>query len=188
MTATAPNPAAEAAPMAHTPDMRPDPPAEAAAAAEPAAARARTRRWAIVGDSPLLTVLATAAAALLTALCAVAVALLILTLNSINNRLDRLEDAMADGFAAQNVKIDELDAKIDEVDRRLSAQIAELDRKLTAKIDEVYRRLSAQIAELDRRLTALIAGLNMTDEVDAALEGRLLDSEPAAAGPGGAPG
>ena len=154
MTATAPNPAAEATPMAHTPDSRPDPPAEATAAAEPAAAGARTRRWAILGDNPLQTVLATAV-----------VALLLFILNDHSNRLDRLEDAVADGFAAQNAKIDELDAKIDEVDRRLTAQIAELDRKLTA----------------------LIAALNKTDEVDAALAGRLLNSKPAAAGPGGAP-
>lgn len=151
--------------MTRTPDMQSEPPAEATAV-EPATAGARSRRWAILGDNPLLTVLGTGAAALLTVLGTVAVALLIFTLNSIDNRLGRLEDAMADGFAAQNVKIDELDAKIDEVDRRLSAQIAELDRKLTA----------------------LIAALNKTDEVDAALEGRLLDSEPAAAGPGGAPG
>lgn len=148
MTATAPSTAAEATPMAHTPDNRPDPPAEATASAAPAAAGARTRRWDILGDNPLQTVLATAV-----------VALLLFILNSHSNRLDRLERVVADGFAAQ-------DAKIDEVDRRLTAQITELDRKLTA----------------------LIAALNKTDEVDAAVEGRLLDSEPPAAVPEGAPG
>ena len=147
MTAIAPNHTAEANPMAHTPDMRTDPPAEAAAA-EPAAAGARSRRWAILGDNPLQTVLATAV-----------VALLLFILNDHSNRLGRLEDTVAEGFAAQ-------DAKIDEVDRRLTAQIADLDRKLTA----------------------LIAALNKTDEVDAAIEGRLLDSEPAVARPDDAPG
>lgn len=52
------------------------------------------------------------------------------------------------------------------------------------KIDE----LDAKVDELDRKLTGLIAGLNMTDQVDAALEGRLLDSESAVAGPDGEPG
>ena len=157
MTATAPNPAAEAIPMAHTPDLRPDPPQEPAAA-EPAAAVARPRRWAVLGDNPLLTLVVTGAATVLTVLGTVAVALLLFILNDHSNRLDRIEDTVANGFAAQ-------DAKIDGVDRRLTAQIAGLDRKLTA----------------------LIAGLNMADEVDAALEGRLLDSEPTVAGPDGDP-
>lgn len=165
MTATAPNPAAEATQMAHTPDMRPDPPAEAIAA-EPAAAGARTRRWAVLGDNPLLTVLATGTAALLTVLGTVAVALLLFILNDHSNRLDRLEDIVANGFAAQDAKIDAL------------------DRRLTAKIDE----FDAKFDELNLKLTALIAALNMTDEVDAALEGRLLGSESAVTEPGGAPG
>ena len=166
MTATAPTTAAQMTQMADTPDPRPDPSAAATAAAEPAGAR----RWAILGDNPLLTLVGTGAAAVLTVLGAVAVALLLFILDDHSNRLDRLEDTVADGFAAQ-------DAKIDELDRKLTALMAELDRKLTA-----------QIAELDRRLTALIRGLNMADEVDAALEGRLRDSESAAAGPDGEPG
>ena len=151
MTATAPNPAAEATPMAQTPDMRPDPPAEATAAAEPAAARARTRRWTTLGDYPLQTVLAAAV-----------VALLVFSLTSNRSRIDRLED-----------KVDALDAKIDK-------RFAEQDAKFDA--------LDAKFDELNLKLTALIAGLNMTDEVDAALEGRLLDSEPEVADPDGAPG
>ncbi len=91
MTATAPNTAAQATPMAHTPDMRPDPPAE------PAAAEARFRQWAILGDNPLLTLVGTGAAAVLTVLGTVAVALLLFTLNSMSDRLDRLEDTVAAG-------------------------------------------------------------------------------------------
>jgi len=143
VTATTPSTAAQATPMTHTPDMRPDPPAEATAA-EPAAAGARLRRWAILGDNPLLTLVGTGAAAVLTVLGTVAVALLIFTLNSMGDCLDRLEDTMVAGFAAQEAKFDEVDEKI---------------------------------AELDRKLTALIAALNMTDELDAALEGRILDLE-----------
>lgn len=59
------------------------------------------------------------------------------------------------GFAEQDAKIDALDAKIDEI---------------------------------NLKLTALIAALNKTVEVDAAIEGRLLDSEPDADDPGAVPG
>lgn len=106
---------------------------------------------------------------LLTILGTVAAGLLISTLNGIDNRLSRLEDKVDAGFAAIDARFAEQDAKI-----------AELDLKL-----------STQIAELDRKLTALIAALNASDEIEAALEGRLLDSgtgdaEPSA--PGSAPG
>jgi len=125
VTATTPSTAAQATPMAHTPDMRPDPPAEATAA-EAAAAGARLRRWAILGDNPLLTLVGTGAAAVLTVLGTVAVALLIFTLNSMSDRLDRLEDTMVAGFAAQQAKFDEVDEKIAELDRKLTALIAAL--------------------------------------------------------------
>ena len=65
-------------------------------------------------------------------------------------------------------RIDRLEDKIDALDAKIDRRFAEQD----AKIDEI-----------NLKLTALIAALNMTDEVDAALEGRLLDSEP-----DGAPG
>lgn len=136
MTATT----AEPTQMAHTPDPRPDPPA----AAETDAAEAGGRRWAILGDHPLLTALAT-----------LAVALLVLAFAQIHNRIDRLEDTMNIRFAEQDAKIDALDAKIDEI---------------------------------NLKLTALIAALIKTVEVDAAIEGRLLDSEPEADDPGAVPG
>ena len=145
MTATAPRTAAEATPMAHTPDNRPDPPAEAIAA-EPAAAGTQSRRWAILGDNPQATV----APALLTVMGAVVVALLMLMFNSINSRIDRLEGRVV---------------------------------ALEAKMDRRFAEQDAKIDEINLKLTALIAALNKTDEVDAAIEGRLLDSEP-----GGAPG
>ena len=135
MTATAPIPAAEATPMAHTPEPS-DPPAEAASSAAPAAAAARTRRWAVLGENPLQTVLATAV-----------VALLLFILNDHSSRLGRIED-----------KFDALEAQIDK-------RFAEQDAKLEA--------LDAKFDELNLKLTALIAALNKTDEIDAALEGRL---------------
>ena len=102
---------------------------------------------------------------LLTILGTATVGLLIFTLTRTENRISRLEDTMEAGFAAQ-------DAKIDEVEQRLTANIDALD----AKIDEI-----------NLKLTALIAALNATDEIQAALEGRLLepgadDAEPGVPG------
>ncbi|MDE0665225.1 MAG: hypothetical protein OXH67_06485 [Acidimicrobiaceae bacterium] len=178
MTATA----AEATHMAHTPDSQPDP--------DPVAAKMGSRRWAALGDMLLPTLLATAV-----------VGLLIYSLADERSRIDRLEDTLNTRFAATDAKIDGvgtgLSAKIDEVDARLSAKIDGLDARLSARIDEVDARLSAKIDEVDTglsaridglddklhridlKLTALIAALNKTGEVEAALEGRLLDSEPA---------
>ena len=72
-------------------------------------------------------------------------------INDTNDRIDRLQATMEARFAAQDKKIDELDEKID-------AKFAELD---------------ARIDQLDLKLTALIAALQMTGIVDAALEGSL---------------
>ena len=171
MTATAAEPAAEATSMARTPDPQPD--------SALAAAGSRSRRWAALGDMLLPTLLATAV-----------VGLLIYSLADERSRLDRLEDTLNTRFAATDAKIDKLgtrlSARIDEIDTRLSAKIDEVGTRLSAKIDEVDTRLSARIDGLDAKLhridlklTALIASLNRTGEVEAALEGRLRESEPA---------
>ena len=126
--------------MAHTPDVRSDPPA-----ANGAAAGARLR--AVLGDNPLQTALAT-----------VAVALLVFVLTDNRSRVDRVEDTV--------------NARIDRLEDTMNTSFAEQD----AKIDEI-----------NLKLTALIAALNKTGEVDAAIEGRLLDSEPPAGDPVGVP-
>ncbi|MYK73184.1 MAG: hypothetical protein F4017_01115 [Acidimicrobiaceae bacterium] len=166
MTTAHPVPTSGAHPqMASAADSQPDP----TVPAPTTAVRAEPGLWSKLTDNPLLTILGTVAAGLLTILGTVAAGLLISTLNGIDNRLSRLEDKVDAGFAAIDARFAEQDAKI-----------AELDLKL-----------STQIAELDRKLTALIAALNASDEIEAALEGRLLDSgtgdaEPSA--PGSAPG
>ena len=86
---------------------------------------------------------------LLTIVGTAAVGLLIFTLTRADNRISRLEDTVDAGFAA--------------VDSRFVAQEAQIDA-LDAKIDA-----------LDLKLTALIAALNATDEIEAALEGKLRD-------------
>ena len=60
------------------------------------------RKWAKLTDNSLLTVLGTAA-----------VALLVLTLTRTDNRISRLEDKMDAGFAAVDAKFAAQDAKID---------------------------------------------------------------------------
>ena len=167
MTATTAQPAAEATHMAHTPDPQPDP--------APAAAGTGTRRWAALGDMLLPTLLATAV-----------VGLLIYSLADERSRIDRLEDTLNTRFAATDAKIDELDtrlsAKIDGVDARLSARIDGLDDRidgLDARQSGRIDGLDDKLDRIDLKLTALIAALNKTGEVEAALEGRLLDSGPA---------
>ena len=123
-------------------------------------APARSSLWPKLSRDPLLTILGTAA-----------VGLLILTLTRTDNHISRLEDTVNAGFAA-------IDDRFAAVDDRFTAQDAKIDA-LDAKIDEI-----------DRKLTALIAALNATDEIEAALEGRLHkpgadDAELSAPGPNG---
>lgn len=147
MTATAPS--AESTQMAYTPD----PPEAAAPAADAdAETEAGGHIQAVLGDHPLLTVMATG---IVTLLATLAVALLVLSLNRIHNRIDRLEDTMYTEFAA--------------LEDTMNTRFAEQDET---------------IDEINLKLTALIAALNKTGDVDAAIEGRLLDSEPAAPDPG----
>ena len=59
--------------------------------------------------------------------------------------------------------------------------------RLEDTMNDRFAEQDAKIDEINLKLTALIATLNKTREVDAAIEGRLLDSEPAADDPGGVP-
>lgn len=77
------------------------------------------------------------------------VALLIFSLNSTNDRITRLEDRMDARFTALEARFTALEEDVSEIDLKL--------------------------ADLDRKLTAVIAALNMTEEVTAAIEGRIGD-------------
>ncbi|MCY3850075.1 MAG: hypothetical protein OXF75_04630 [Acidimicrobiaceae bacterium] len=89
---------------------------------------------------------------------AVIVLLLGFALTQTNDRISRLEDRVDAGFA----RVDDRFARIDE---------------RFARIDERFVAMDAKLEELDRKLTALIAAINATEEVEAALEGRLLNPE-----------
>ena len=70
--------------------------------------------------------------------------------------------------------------RITRLEGRMDARFAQVDARLAA--------LEEDVAEINLKLTAIIAALNMTDEVTAALDGRLIDrtptSDPANAAPG----
>ena len=158
--------------MAPTADPQPSSPAPTVPATAPATV---PRKWAKLTDNPLLTVLGTAA-----------VALLVLTLTRTDNRISRLEDKMDAGFAAVDAKFAAQDAKIDAKFAAQDAKFAAVEDKMGAGFAAVDAKFAAQDAKIDdmsMKLTALIAALNATEEVGAALEGRLLDSAPTDAGP-----
>lgn len=85
---------------------------------------------------------------------------LIFALTETNARITRLENNSIAGFAA-------LDAKIDTRIDRLDTKIDELDTRLTKRIDE----LDGKIDALALQMTALVAALQASGMVDAALDG-----------------
>ena len=163
MTATTPIPTSTESPLmdqtteADPADPRPDSPSGALSsghASSPVASVRPTLRVQ-VAENPLASFFG-----------AVIVALLVSMLATSNVRINRLEDQVEAGFAAQDAKIDKLEAKLD-------AKIDGLDAKLDAKFGE----LDEKFDEMNLKLTALIAKLNATDDVDAAVEGRLTDRD-----------
>ena len=63
-------------------------------------------------------------------------------------------------------RFDKIDERFDKIDERFAAQ--------DAKIDERFAAQDAKIDDIDLKLTALIAALNMTEQVNSAVEGKLL--------------
>ena len=64
----------------------------------------------------------------------------------------------------------------------INDRITRLEESMDARFAQVDARFAAleeDLAEIDRKLTALIAALNMADEINAALEGRLINRAPA---------
>ena len=95
-----------------------------------------------------------------------------------NNRITRLEQRMDARFAA-------LEEDIEEEISALKEDISALDEDVSA-LKEDISALREDVAEINLKLTALIAALNQTDEVAAAIEGRLIERTPDA-GPAGTP-
>ena len=108
--------------------------------------------------------------------------------SEIDNRFNDRFNEINDRFAAQDARIDrrfaEMEARINDrfaaqdarIDRRFAEMEARIDAKFAAQDARIDARLAAQDAKIDDirlKLTALIAILNMTDEVDAAVAGEL---------------
>ena len=94
----------------------------------------------------------------------------------INDRFIALEARIDRRFDAQDAKIDR---RFERIDARFDAQDARIGA-LDARIDS----LDARIDEINLKLTTLIALLNKTDEVDAALAGEITSSTAPAVGSG----
>ena len=89
-----------------------------------------------------------------------------------------------------NDEVDEIDDKVGALEGKIDAKFAEQDEKIDAKFAAVDAKFAEQDDDLDEiklKLTALIAALNATDEVDAALEGRLLNPDTGDTEPGSNP-
>ncbi len=139
MTAT-PTPAAAAAPsMAHSPDSEPAPTPRAGAAARAGAgagtlAAGRTRLRDQIAANPLLSLFGAVLAGILGFMGTVVIALLAYTLATTNDRFAEVNDRFAevnDRFARLEAKVDAgfaaQDAKIDEINLKLTALIAALN-------------------------------------------------------------
>ena len=157
-----------AAQHAQVGDSDPTPQAQAVPAnpAEAAAAKAKPARPGLrdqIAENPLLSLFG----ALMTLGGTAVVALLLFTLTSIGNRIDGVEMSLGERIDRVEVRLSD---RIDRVEVRLSDRIDRLEDK----VDTGFAVQGAQIGELDRKLTALIAHLNATEAVEAALEHRLL--------------
>ena len=102
---------------------------------------------------------------------AVVVLLLSLALTQTNDRISRLDD-----------RVSRLDDKVDtgfvRIEERFAQQDAKFDERFAQqdkKLDDRFARQDEKLDEINLKLTALIAALNATAEVEAALDGRLLD-------------
>ena len=173
MTSVAP--AHRAAPqMTHTPDPVATPQADAATSAlEAGPTKPRLRDQ--IAENPLLSLFLGLTLAVLTFLSTLAVALLMFTLNDINDGLDSLGERIDGVEVSLGERIDRVDVSLGERIDRVEVNLNDRIDRLEAKVDAGFAAQGAHIVETDRKLTALISHLNATEAVDAALEGRLLD-------------
>ncbi len=161
--------------MTHTPDSQPaPPPATEALDSDPALAAGRTRLRDEIAANPLLSLFGAVLAGILGFMGTVVIALLAYTLATTSDRFAEINDR----FAAVDARFATVDARFVRLEDKVDAGFAAQD----AKIDEINLKLTALIAaqdakidEINLKLTALIAALNMAPEVDAALQGTLLD-------------
>jgi len=131
--------------------------------------------------------------ALTTAMLVALLGMLLMSTNSNTDRLDtrinrvedsvvRLEDKIETRFAEQDTKIEagfaaqdaKFEARFASIDQRFEQQDAKFEARFAA-LEAKFEALDTKLDEINLKLTALIAGLNATQQVGAALDGRLLD-------------
>ena len=181
MPASAGTPTTQMPPqMAHTP--QPPPPAEPTAEAPAAAAANRPGIRAQIAENPLTSLLG----GIIIILLAATFATSNIRIDDTNDRITRLEGKIDTRFAAQDQKIDtrfaQVDARFAAQDQKIDTKFAQVDARFAAqdqKIDARFDSLESDVAEINLKLTALIAALNATDTVNAALEGRLTGADTA---------
>jgi len=138
--------------------------------------------------------------ALTTAMLVALLGMLLMSTNSNTDRLDtrinrvedsvvRLEDKIETRFAEQDTKIEtrfaaqdakfearfaSIDKRFEQQDAKFEARFASIDKRIEQQ-DAKFEALDTKLDEINLKLTTLIAGLNATQQVGAALDGRLLD-------------
>ncbi len=124
------------------------------------------------------------------------IALLTFTLTTTHARFGDVNRRIDDQNADINARFDDVNRRIDDQNADINARFDDVNRRIddqnvafnerfddvNARIDETNERitrLEESVAEVNLKLTALIAALNMSAQVDAAQEGRIIDTEQA---------
>jgi len=91
----------------------------------------------------------------------------------------RLEEKIDARFAEQDAKFEarfaSIEQRFEQQDAKFEARFASIDQRFVQQ-DAKFEALDEKLDDIDLKLTALIAGLNATQQVGAALDGRLLES------------
>ena len=91
------------------------------------------------------------------------------------DQIDARFDDVYTRFDQIDARFDDVHARFDQIDARFDDVHARFDQ-IDARFDDVHARfdqIDARFDELDLKLTALIAMLNATDDVNAAVDGNL---------------
>ena len=190
MTASAPIPAEVAGRMPNPPTASEAPDTRAPTQAQAAAARPTLRSQ--IAENPLMSFFCLLIVALLAAAIASPHFRIddpILRIDDLNLRFDdtnlRIDDTnhrideTNHHIDRTNLRIDRTNLRIDRLEARMVAEFEKVDARFEKmeerfeKVDERFDAVEAGLHELDRKLTALIAALSVTDNVNAAMEGRL---------------
>ena len=145
--------------MAQAPEHQPSaPPPDEAPATAATAGLASDAAWPAISANTLLAVVG----GILALFGSVIVALLIYTLDTVNDRFAAIDDR----FAA-------IDNRFTTLENKMETRFAALENKMEAR----FAALEEDQDEIARTLAVLVAILNLREEVDAALAGEIIDAD-----------